>query len=138
VQNFSILLFVMLGVANRHLSTTSVFVEEPPLDWSVQPKEFSTLVTPSTVPSSKALLFRHVNSYKKTFALTVIDNHVVVLHELKESTELDATGGQYLALAGDSRPVATSSVAEVANDQQVVEIDTLAMAMNESVASGYW
>jgi len=84
-----------------------VFEEEPPPDWSVQPEEFSALVAPSTTASSKALLFRHANSYKKTFALTVIDNQVVVLHELKESTELDASGGQYLALAGDFRPVAS-------------------------------
>jgi len=37
-----------------------VFVEEPPPDWSAQPEEFSTLVAPSTVASSKALLFRQV------------------------------------------------------------------------------
>jgi len=98
-----------LGLHPRSIARR-LFNELPAPDWSIQPPEYNDLVTPSTANSSKELLARISLSHQKTYSLSVIDNQVVVMHELAECPELAARGGRYVALAGDFRPVASNFI----------------------------
>lgn len=79
-------------------------------DWETQPVEFSTLVTPSTNASAKALLLRTTLAEERTYCLTVIGDKVTVLHGMTEPYELQALGGKFVAFAGDIRKVANQTI----------------------------
>ena len=74
-------------------------------DFAHHPSEFVSLTTPATNGSATALLLRQSSAEERTYTLVALQDCVAVLYDLKEMFELNAQGGRYGALVGETRKV---------------------------------